>query len=126
MQKRDFTYVEDAAEGLLRLGVSQAEPGIVVNLATGKLTCVREFIEIAARVMGIPQENLRFGEVPTRVEEMSHEPVTVERLKRTTGFVPPTGIEEGIRRTLENTRKGRVEGSDFGAAPERGISGATT
>jgi nucleoside-diphosphate-sugar epimerase len=126
MQKRDFTYVEDAAEGLLRLGVSQAEPGIVVNLATGKLTCVREFVEIAARVIGIPQENLRFGEIPTRVEEMSHEPVTVERLKRTTGFVPPTGIEEGIRRTLENTRKGRVEGSDFGAAPEHGISGATT
>ena len=40
-QLRDLTYVEDVAEGLLRLGLAQAEPGSVVNLATGHLTMVR-------------------------------------------------------------------------------------
>ena len=73
-QKRDFTYVEDAAEGLLRLGQSSAEPGAVINLATGRLTPVRGLVRIAADVLNIPAENLEFGALSDRPEEMSHSP----------------------------------------------------
>ncbi|HYK62410.1 MAG TPA: NAD(P)-dependent oxidoreductase [Bryobacteraceae bacterium] len=99
-QLRDFTYVEDVAEGLLRLGLAQAEPGSVVNLATGHLTMVRSFAETAARILSMPMENLKFSAVPTRAEEMRHEPISIERLRQITRIVPSTGIEEGIRRTL--------------------------
>jgi len=101
LQKRDFTYVEDVAEGLARLALSGAAPGQVVNLATGRLTTVRDFTERAAAVLGIPRANLLFGAVPTRAEEQDHAPVTVARLKGLTGWTPPTGIEEGVRRTAE-------------------------
>jgi len=100
-QQRDFTYVQDVAEGLLKLGTTTAIPGGIVNLASGRLTSVRAFAETAARLLTIPQTNLKFGAIPTRMEEMSHCPVSIVRLRRTTGFVPSTGIEEGIRRTLE-------------------------
>jgi nucleoside-diphosphate-sugar epimerase len=103
-QLRDFTYVEDVAEGLLRLGLARVEPGAVVNLATGHLTTVRSFAETAARILGMPMENLRFGAVPTRAEEMRHDPVSVERLRQVTGTVPPTGIEGGIRRTVSGLK----------------------
>jgi UDP-glucose 4-epimerase len=98
-QLRDFTYVEDVADGLLRLGLAQAKPGWIVNLATGRLTTVRSFAETAGRILGMPIEHLKFGAIPTRREEMRHHPVSVERLRRVTGTVPSTGIEEGIRRT---------------------------
>ena len=100
-QTRDFTYVEDVAEGLLRLGLSTAQPGEIVNLATGHLTSVRSFTETAAQVLGIPSGGLDFGALPTRTEEMEHAAVTVERLQRLTGWAPPTSIADGIRKSLE-------------------------
>jgi nucleoside-diphosphate-sugar epimerase len=100
-QRRDFTYVADVAEGLLRLGLSLATPGETVNVATGRLTTVREFIETAAGLLKIPDEKLLFGALPTRPEEMNHAPVTLERLRRLTSWVPPTTISDGIRNALE-------------------------
>lgn len=97
-QQRDFTYVEDVAEGLVRLGVADAPPGAIVNLATGRLTSVRRFAEMAASSLGIPSDHLQFGALPTRGEEMTHEPVTVERLRRLLGWTPPTSLEVGMRR----------------------------
>lgn len=100
-QRRDFTFIADAAEGLLRLGLSAGPPGEVVNLATGTLTSVRDFAERAARVLGLAPELLRFGELPTRAWEQAHDPPTLARLAERTGWRPTVGIEEGVRRTLE-------------------------
>jgi UDP-glucose 4-epimerase len=99
-QKRDFTYVEDVAAGLLHLGLSTVKYGKIVNLATGRLTSVRNFVETAAKVLQIPAEKLIFGAFPTRPEEMQHDPVTIERLKGLTGWFPPTDISEGIYKTM--------------------------
>ncbi|MCW5979514.1 MAG: NAD(P)-dependent oxidoreductase [Bryobacteraceae bacterium] len=99
-QKRDFTYVEDVAEGLLRLGLASAEPQ-AVNLVTGRLATVREFAETAGAVLGIPASNLKFGALPTRrEEEAEHLPISTGRLRRLTRWTPGTGMAEGIRRTV--------------------------
>lgn len=100
LQRRDFTYVEDVAEGLVRLAATQPAPGQIINLVTGTLTTVREFAETAARVLGIESHRLRFGALPARPdEEMDHLPITNAKLRRLTGWAPPTGIAEGVRRT---------------------------
>ena len=99
-QRRDFTYVEDVAEGLLRLGlVAVPAPG-PVNLATGTLESVRRFVERAAAVVGLPAGRLRFGELPGRPDEMAHGPVNLARLRTLCGWVPATTIEDGVRRTM--------------------------
>ncbi len=100
-QQRDFTYVADVAEGLLRLGLAKSGSGEVINLATGRLTSVREFTEVAARILGIGRDRLRTGALPTRPDEMSHDRVTTARLRELVSWFPPNGIEEGIRRTVE-------------------------
>lgn len=101
-QRRDFTYVEDVAEGLLRLGlVAGSAPG-PVNLATGRLESVRRFVERAAAVAGLAAERLRFGELPARPDEMAHGAVSTARLRELCGWVPTTTIEEGVRRTLQS------------------------
>jgi nucleoside-diphosphate-sugar epimerase len=93
--------VEDVAEGLLRLGLSEAMPGEVVNLATGKLTSVRAFAETAADVLQISAQRLHFGALPTRSAEMAHAPVAIGRLRELVDWTPPTEIKQGIRRTVE-------------------------
>jgi UDP-glucose 4-epimerase len=101
IQERDFTYVEDVAEGLLRLGLTtEAKPGEVVNLATGRLTSVRNFAEKAAGILGIPEDKLDFGAKPTRTAEMKHAPVSIERLRHLTSWVPATTVAEGIGQTM--------------------------
>lgn len=100
LQRRDFAYVEDVAEGLLRLAVSSAQPGEVVNLASGVMQPVRKFVEAAAAVAGVPRERLHFGVVPTRPEEMAHTGVSIERLEELTGWKPSHDLQSGIRRTL--------------------------
>lgn len=99
-QKRDFVYVEDVSEGLLRLGLADAIPGDIVNLATGRLTSVRTFAETAATIAGMTHDDLQFGVLPPLAEEMHHAEPTTERLQRLTGWLPSTGIAEGIQKTV--------------------------
>ncbi len=106
LQKRDFTYVEDVADGLLRLGLARTEPGDVVNLATGKLTTVREYVEVGAAVLKIPDARLRFGALPGRPEEMAHAPVRTSHLRALTSWTPTTSIVDGIRMAAEHAKHG--------------------
>lgn len=98
-QKRDFTYVEDVAEGLLRLGIVQTFEANIVNLATGLLLTVRQFIVTAAEILGIPEDHLKFSTLPVRQEEMEHEPVSIRKLEELTSWVPSVSISQGIMRT---------------------------
>jgi len=100
-QERDFTYVEDAAEGFLRLGLISSAPGNVINLATGRLYSVRHFVTEAARILSINIDRLHFGALPDRDDEMHHDPVNNRRLMTLTGWQPDTDIAGGISQTLQ-------------------------
>ena len=100
-QRRDFTYVEDVAEGLLRLGVADTADETIVNVATGRISTVREFVEIAATVLELDAGLLRFGALPARPEEMPHARVATARLRRVTGWTPSTSIAAGVRSTRD-------------------------
>jgi nucleoside-diphosphate-sugar epimerase len=102
-QRRNFTYAEDVAEGLLRLAVSEVNPCTVVNLATGHMSPVRTFAETAADVLGIDRRLLVFGALPDRDDEMWHGEVDVTRLRALTSWVPATTTADGIRQTRELT-----------------------
>ena len=107
---------------MLRLGLSDAPRGHVINLATGRLTSVRTFAETAARVLSMSPECLEFGALPTRVEETGQGPANLDRLRRAVNWVPSIDIEEGIRRTLHfltSTREGPPTLRDNGADHER-------
>lgn len=100
-QQRDFTFVGDVADGFLRLGAHHGPVPATLNLATGVLTSVRRFVEIAAEVLGIEPGRLGFGDLPRRMEEMGHRAVNLARLRNTLGWQPNTAPREGIRLTAE-------------------------
>jgi nucleoside-diphosphate-sugar epimerase len=102
-QWRDFTFLDDVTEGLLRLGALAEGPPATVNLATGVLTSVREFATRAAAVIGLAPDQLQFGALPARPEEMAHDPVNVVRLATATGWTPGTGIEAGVGQVLRES-----------------------
>jgi nucleoside-diphosphate-sugar epimerase len=107
-QLRDFTYVEDVARGLVQLAACTAPLPPLLNLATGRLASVREFITIAADELGIAPERLGFGDVPQRPEEIPHAVVTVDRLQAALSWSPATTIRDGVRATARFLRGGRL------------------
>src|SRR6185295_19604443 len=60
-QERDFTYIADVAEGLVRLLAKGAAPWAVANLATGRLHQVREFIGCAQEMLGLRPDQVVLG-----------------------------------------------------------------
>lgn len=97
LQQRDFTYVGDVAEGLLRCAVCTDVRWPTINLATGRLHTVRAFVADAEQALDLAPGRFQFGALPTRTEEMAHAAVTVERARQWLGWVPPTTIVEGVR-----------------------------
>jgi nucleoside-diphosphate-sugar epimerase len=101
LQRRDFTYVEDVAEGLLRLGLEPQIQGGLVQLGSGTLRTVREFVERAGAVIGITADRLDFGAVATRSLETEYTGVDITRLRTILGWSPATSIESGVRRSID-------------------------
>jgi len=106
-QQRDFTYVEEVAEGLLRLGLQRAPAG-VVNLATGRLTSIREFAETAASLLGLREGQLQLGALPYRGDETQQGATDVTRLKKMLYWKPAMTVREGIQKTIEFERGGEL------------------
>jgi UDP-glucose 4-epimerase len=105
-QKRDFTYVADVTEGLLRLGALASAAPEVVNLATGKLTSVRKFVESAAELLGLRASQLQFGKLPYAPDELQQGPADNRLLRESLDWVPGCSIPAGIQQTIEAHLKG--------------------
>ncbi|MGQ0734664.1 MAG: NAD-dependent epimerase/dehydratase family protein [Acidobacteriota bacterium] len=106
-QRRDWTYVEDAAEGLLRLASLPAERVLScewpfdapsINLASGRLTSVADYARLVAMEFGVATDRLGFGDLEQAADEMQHEPVPVRRLLAATQWCPPDDLPQAIRR----------------------------
>lgn len=110
-QQRDFTYVKDVAIGLLKLGLLHDFPGQVLNLATGKLISVLDFVKCAKYLLGIPSSQLLFGAIPYRKDEIWHNKVDISLLKTCVYWVPTYSIVEGIQDTIEHeiSRKKKIK-----------------
>ncbi len=107
--QRDFTYVEDAVEGIIRLADiaptradslaadpagSPAAPWRVVNIAGGKP------VELDAYIGAIEAATGRVAirnELPMPTGEPQSTLAATRELERLTGFLPSTPVETGVR-----------------------------
>jgi UDP-glucose 4-epimerase len=110
-QRRDFTYVGDVAEGFVRCAAGSLPGWATINLATGRLHSVREFVEQAASALEIPLTRFRFGAVPHRTDDMAHLPVSTERARGWLEWTPATTIAQGVLASDEFSRRPAVRGA---------------
>lgn len=108
-QVRDFVFVDDICEGLLRLvealAARTAEPG-AYNVCTGRGTSVAEFAREAARAMDRDESLLGFGDLPMRPDEEMYVIGDPGKTEGALGWIPRTRVAEGVRLTLE--QRGRL------------------
>lgn len=99
---RDFIFVEDMARGLMACAL-KGEPGEIYNLATGKETSILELANLINQFTGNKTPlDLR----PARDWDRSGKRfASTEKAKNILGFEAKVSISEGIKRTVEWTKK---------------------
>jgi nucleoside-diphosphate-sugar epimerase len=102
-QVRDFVFVDDICEGLLRFATAlsggEVESG-AYNICTGIGTRVADMARMAARAMGKDEALLGFGDLPMRPDEYMNVVGDPSKTKRALNWMPATSVEDGIGKTI--------------------------
>lgn len=99
LQTRDFTYVDNVVDGVLRATSTPRASGEVINVATGGRVSLLEVWSNLQRLTGATAEP-RFG--PPRDGDVKDSQADISKAKRLLGYEPSVSFEEGLRRTLES------------------------
>jgi len=98
-ETRDFTYVGDIVDGLLRAGVFESAIGQEFNLASGKETRIidlaRMINEATGNTAGIRFVQRRKWDTKNRLL------ASIEKARKLIGYNPNTPFEEGLARTIQ-------------------------
>lgn len=105
-ETRDFIYVDDLVDGLLRAATMPEAEGGAFNLGTGIQTRV---IDLAEMIIKACNSKSRIDYVARRPWDKSlHREANIDRAKNMLGLIPRVGIHEGIERTVEWHRQNRT------------------
>jgi nucleoside-diphosphate-sugar epimerase len=99
--ERDFTYVEDTADALVRLLTAPDCIDRAVNVGSGQPVSVRRLVDTIARIVGIPDPEIRVEPDRLRRRDVARYHCDNALLRRLTGWQPSIGLDDGLRRTVE-------------------------
>ncbi len=95
-QSRDFTYVDDIAQGTL--AALQPVGYEVINLGSDQPVLLREFIQLVERLVGRPA-HLAYR--PRHPADMPATWADIGKAERVLGWQPHVGLEEGMQRLVD-------------------------
>jgi UDP-glucose 4-epimerase len=104
-QRRDFVYVDDAADAFLRAGADDTCNGQVLNVGGLEPVAHRDLVQLLIRVAG--SGRFRFVDWPPEKKAIDIGDFYADstRIKQTLGWAPRTGLEDGLRATIDFYRQ---------------------
>jgi UDP-glucose 4-epimerase len=94
---RDFVYVEDAADAIMR-ALKSEEKHLVVNIGTGKETTMNELLALFTEIHGAEHPLVH---EPFRIGEVRHSVLTNDLAKEKLGWEPRMPLKEGLQKTYD-------------------------
>lgn len=91
---RDFTYVDDLADGLVR-AIDRDLGFDIVNLGAGRRVSVLEMVRALEKELGV---EARVEHLPAQVGDVRNTWADVSRAEERLGYRPEVPFEEGVRR----------------------------
>jgi NAD dependent epimerase/dehydratase len=100
--RRDMTFVSDTVEGFIAAATAPGVEGETINLGTGEAHSIGEFARRILHLSGVDKPILHDAarERPARSEVMTLVSDNT-RAKELLSWAPRTGLDEGLRRTIE-------------------------
>jgi nucleoside-diphosphate-sugar epimerase len=96
-QTRDFTYVANVVDGVLRACTAPRASGEVINVAVGGRISINELCARMASVLG---STVQPEYTPPRAGDVRDSQADLTRAREILGYEPIVSFEEGLRRTL--------------------------
>jgi nucleoside-diphosphate-sugar epimerase len=97
-QTRDFTYIANVVDGVLRACEAPNVAGAVINVATGQRTSLNELLRVLNRLVNV---NVRPIYKETRAGDVRDSQADISKAKALLGYEPTVSLEDGLRHTLD-------------------------
>ncbi len=97
-QTRDFTYVANVVDGVLRACLAPAVSGEVINVATGGRVSINQLFRSVRDLVGGRVDPVYSS---ARAGDVRDSQADIERAKRLLGYQPQVAFDEGLNKTVE-------------------------
>jgi nucleoside-diphosphate-sugar epimerase len=97
-QTRDFTYVANVVDGVLKACEAPSVSGEVINVATGGRISLNELLRTMNGILGTSVAPI-YAE--PRVGDVHDSQADISKARALLGYEPHIGLEEGLRHTLD-------------------------
>jgi len=97
-QTRDFTYVANVVDGVLRACMADGASGQVINVATGGRISLNELFTTLRTIIGA---NVEPEYLPERAGDVRDSQADIGKAQRLLGYSPVVSFEDGLRRTVD-------------------------
>lgn len=98
LQSRDFTYVADAVQALIKAATTPGISGQVFNIGTGRSVTVLDLVVALNKVLGTRLTPLHG---PARAGDVKHSRADITLARRRLAYEPTVSFEEGLARTMK-------------------------
>ena len=97
-QTRDFTYIDNIVEGVLRAAVRPQAAGQVINVATGRRISINELAQTLLRLFDSPLTPVY---IESRAGDVRDSLADLGRARELLGYEPHVSFEDGLRATVD-------------------------
>ena len=108
-QTRDFTYISNVVDGVLRACDAPEAAGEVINVATGSRISLNELLRTMNRILGTETQAIHLD---VRAGDVRDSQADITKAWQILGYVPLVSLEEGLRNTIEWCRVESVVGDN--------------
>ena len=95
---RDFTYVANVVDGVLRACEAPGIGGEVINVATGSRISINDLFRAVRDLVGTRGEPVY---APARPGDVRDSQADITRARQLLGYAPTVDFEEGLRKTVD-------------------------
>jgi len=99
-QTREFNYVDDLVDGVVRAGTVEGIDGVVFNLGCGEEISMRDLATMILDLLDNPIA-AKFGELPERPTEIPRMFCDNTRARELLGWKPQHTLRNGLEKTIE-------------------------
>ncbi|MGE0862712.1 MAG: SDR family oxidoreductase [Vicinamibacterales bacterium] len=96
-QTRDFTYVTNVVDGVLRAAETPGVGGEVFNIATGGRVSLNQLLEVLKKIIGSDVQPIYQD---ARQGDVRDSQADIEKAGRLLGYRPAATLEDGLRETV--------------------------
>ncbi|MDZ4042091.1 MAG: SDR family oxidoreductase [Eubacteriales bacterium] len=97
-QSRDFTFISDVVEANILAATTEGVGGEVFNIACGQRISLNELLKVLRDIIG---SRLGADYTDPRPGDVKHSLADIDKARRLLNYSPKTGVEEGLRKTVE-------------------------